>query len=126
MLSIIINKGLKDIENPNYVFSPDTYFKYNYEDEWFDDGLEYELNLQRNITVIQGDSATGKTTLVQIMSDYLSDRTEPGTEVVCDKKCAVLSGDPESAISRLRSLTDTIVFVDEQERFSMILTEDSN
>lgn len=21
----------------NYVFSPDTYFKYNYEDEWFED-----------------------------------------------------------------------------------------
>lgn len=79
--------------------------------------LRYDLNLRRNITVIQGDSATGKTTLVQILSDYLSGRTGPGTEVVCDKKCAVLSGDSESAISRLRSLTDTIVFVDEQERF---------
>ena len=50
--------------------------------------LRYELNLRRNITVIQGDSATGKTTLVQIVSDYLSGRTGPGTEVICDKKCA--------------------------------------
>lgn len=37
MLNIIFNRGSKDIENANYVFSPDTYFKYNYEDEWFED-----------------------------------------------------------------------------------------
>lgn len=29
MLNIIFNRGTKDIENENYVFSPDTYFKYN-------------------------------------------------------------------------------------------------
>lgn len=32
MLSIIFNRGSKDIEDANYVFSPDTYFKYNYEE----------------------------------------------------------------------------------------------
>lgn len=60
--------------------------------------LRYELNLRRNITVIQGNSASGKTTLIQIISDYLSGRTGPGTEVICDRKCAVLSGDAESAV----------------------------
>lgn len=79
--------------------------------------LRYELNLRRNITVIQGDSASGKTTLIQIMSDYLSGRTGPGTEVICDKKCAVLSGDSESTVALLRLLTNTVVFVDEQEPF---------
>ncbi len=33
--------------------------------------LRYELNLRRNITIIQGDSASGKTTMIQIISDYL-------------------------------------------------------
>ncbi|MCI8638852.1 MAG: translation initiation factor 2 [Coprococcus sp.] len=79
--------------------------------------LRYELNLRRNITIIQGDSATGKTTLIQILSDYQAGRTGPGTEVISNKKCVVLSGDAESAIIRLRSLADTIVFVDEQEKF---------
>lgn len=32
MLSIIFNRGSKDIEDANYVFNPDTYFKYNYEE----------------------------------------------------------------------------------------------
>ncbi len=79
--------------------------------------LRYEVNLRRNITVIQGDSASGKTSLIQILSDYLAGRTGPGTEVICDRDCAVLSGDGETAILRLRRLTDTVVFVDEQERF---------
>lgn len=79
--------------------------------------LCYELKLRRNITIIQGDSATGKTCLVQIISDYLSGRTGPGIEVVCDRKCAVLSGDDESVMARLSPLKNTVVFVDEQERF---------
>ena len=79
--------------------------------------LRYELNLRRNITIIQGDSASGKTTLIQIISDYLSGRTGPGTEVICDRKCAVLSGDPESACIRLSLLQNAVVFVDEQETF---------
>ena len=79
--------------------------------------LRYELNLCRNITIIQGDSATGKTTLIKIIGDYLSGRTGPGTEVICERKCAVLSGDTESAVIRLRALADAVVFVDEQEKF---------
>ena len=79
--------------------------------------LRYELNLRRNITIIQGDSATGKTTLIQIINDYLSSRTGPGTDVICKKKCAVLSGDLESVLIRLERLSDTIVFADEQEHF---------
>ena len=79
--------------------------------------LRYELNLRRNITIIQGDSATGKTTLIQIINDYLTSRTGPGTDVICKKKCAVLSGDLESVLIRLERLSDTIVFANEQEHF---------
>lgn len=79
--------------------------------------LRYELNLRRNITIIQGDSASGKTTLIQIISDYLSGRAGPGTEVVCDRKCVVLSGDTESVLTQLSLLKNAVVFVDEQEKF---------
>lgn len=39
MLNIIISRGTTDIDEKKYVFSPDTYFKYNYEEEWMDDEL---------------------------------------------------------------------------------------
>lgn len=45
MLNIIFNRGTKDIEDKNYVFSPDTYFKYNYEEEWFEDELVKKMVL---------------------------------------------------------------------------------
>ncbi|MDE7202642.1 MAG: translation initiation factor 2 [Lachnospiraceae bacterium] len=79
--------------------------------------LRYELNLRRNITIIQGDSASGKTSLIQIISDYASGRTGPGTEVVCERKCVVLSGDTENVLTQLSLLKNAVVFVDEQEKF---------
>ena len=53
MLNIIFNRGTKDIENENYVFSPDTYFKYNYEDEWFEDKLVKEMVLDVDSSVVE-------------------------------------------------------------------------
>ena len=32
--------------------------------------IQYEFELVRNITVIRGDSATGKTTLIDMISQY--------------------------------------------------------
>jgi hypothetical protein len=57
MLNIIFNRGSKDIDNANYVFSPDTYFKYNYEDEWFEDEFVKEMILDvDNSEVISANS----------------------------------------------------------------------
>jgi hypothetical protein len=57
MLNIIFNRGTKDIENENYVFSPDTYFKYNYEDEWFEDELVKEMVLDVDSSVVESAHA---------------------------------------------------------------------
>lgn len=43
MLSIIFNRGTRDLEDTNYVCSPEIYFKYNYEEEWFEDELVKEM-----------------------------------------------------------------------------------
>ena len=32
--------------------------------------LKYEFDIKRNITIIRGDSATGKTTLIELLEDY--------------------------------------------------------
>ena len=51
--------------------------------------LKYEFELQRNLTIIQGDSATGKTTLVDMIRDFVNNPTGTPVEVICDKKCHV-------------------------------------
>ena len=34
--------------------------------------LHYALEIKRNITIIQGDSATGKTTLIDMLRQYMN------------------------------------------------------
>lgn len=46
--------------------------------------VKYEFTIKRNITIIQGDSATGKTTLLNMLEAYTIDPENSGVEVVCD------------------------------------------
>ena len=52
--------------------------------------IKYEFCLRRNITVIQGNSATGKTALVDMIREYYENGEESGIQLSCDKMCAVL------------------------------------
>ena len=77
--------------------------------------LCYKFAVERNITILRGDSATGKTTLIGMISDYCKDGNDSGVEVSCDKKCVVLErGNWERDLSEYH---DSIVFIDEGNGF---------
>lgn len=77
--------------------------------------VKYEFHIRRNITVIKGDSATGKTVLVDMIREYMRQSEDSGIELFCQKNCAVIDGnDWENQLSRLH---DSVVFVDEGNRF---------
>lgn len=77
--------------------------------------VKYEFSIRKNITIVQGDSATGKTTLVDLIREYQLDGADSGINLSCKKKCVVLEGaDWERNLSLY---TDCIVFVDEGNRF---------
>ena len=46
--------------------------------------LKYDFELRRNLTVIRGDSATGKTTLVDMIRDYVNN---PYADILVRTKC---------------------------------------
>ena len=77
--------------------------------------VKYEFDIKRNITIIKGDSATGKTTLVELIREYYESGTGSGITLVCDKDCRVLSGRDWSII--LPTIKDSIVFIDEDNHF---------
>ena len=77
--------------------------------------IVFTIELERNITILRGDSATGKTTLVEMLSAYENYGRKSGVTIVCDKTCRVLSGALWEA--RLKDIQDTIVFVDEGSTF---------
>lgn len=77
--------------------------------------VQYKFTVNRNITILRGDSATGKTTLIDMIADYSRDGAESGIEVRCDKKCVVLErGNWERD---LKDYKDSIVFIDEGNSF---------
>ena len=77
--------------------------------------MRYDFELHRNITVIRGNSATGKTALIDMIQEYINNPSGSAVEVVCDKKCYVLSGVLWS--EQLSGIHDGIVFIDEGNEF---------
>lgn len=77
--------------------------------------LRYDMEFTRNLTIIQGDSATGKTTLVEMIQEYLLNGTDTGIDLVCDCPCRVVAGNTWR--EQLVGIEDSIVFVDEGNRF---------
>lgn len=76
--------------------------------------LKYKFEIKRNITIIRGDSATGKTTLIDMLDLYYNDKNA-GVNLKCDKECVVLSG--KNWQHNLEVIDNSIVFIDEQNRF---------
>ena len=52
--------------------------------------LRYEFTISRNITIIRGDSATGKTTLLDLLNAYDRDGDSSGVLVKCEVPCVVI------------------------------------
>ena len=79
--------------------------------------IRYDFAIKRNITVIRGDSATGKTALVDMIREHFENGTASGVELTCDKECTVLDG--RTWIGQLSMMKDCIVFIDEGNDFVM-------
>ena len=75
----------------------------------------FTLELERNITVLRGDSATGKTTMVGMLRDYEELGNQSGVSVESDYPCRILSGMQWE--ERLHTISNSIVFVDEGNSF---------
>lgn len=77
--------------------------------------LRYEFDIKRNITIIRGDSATGKTTLINMLSSAAALGESSGIDVICERPCRVLSGSDWQYI--LPNLHEQIIFLDEENYF---------
>lgn len=86
-----------------------------YEIEVYNKRVHYHLTIQRNITILQGNSATGKTELLRMLSDYANNGASSGITVISEKRCVVL----ENMFwkENISSLTQSIIFIDEGASF---------
>lgn len=71
----------------------------------------FKFDLNRNITIIRGDSGTGKTTLYNLVADYTRLGKSSGVQVKSGKPCVALTDMDWK--NQLQKTVDSIVFVDE-------------
>ena len=76
--------------------------------------IKYEFSVCRNITIVRGDSATGKTTLVEMIRAY-NEEDDTGIEIHCEKPLSVVYG--RDWKGQLERSSGHILFIDEQNRF---------
>ena len=77
--------------------------------------VRYDFEIRRNITVIKGDSAIGKTTLIEMIAEYYENGISSGIELKCEKICSVLAGRDWKPL--LETMHERIVFIDEGNAF---------
>lgn len=77
--------------------------------------LKYEFDIRRNLTILKGNSASGKTTLVEMIQEYIVNGPDSGVNLSCDVPCRVLTGDLWK--EQLSNAENAIVFIDEGNRF---------
>lgn len=77
--------------------------------------LHYEFDIKRNITIIKGDSATGKTTLIDMIRLAQNLGESSGIELSCDVPCRVLEGPDWKLL--LSNIHEHIIFIDEENAF---------
>ena len=87
-----------------------------YDIEVYNNKVHYFLTVKRNITVIQGNSATGKTELIRLIQEHEENGISSGISLLCSVKCTVLTSVDWEL--RLRSLSGRIIFIDESASFT--------
>lgn len=79
--------------------------------------VRFTFEIERNVNIIRGNSGTGKTTLIDMVVDYQAEGKASGVEVVCDKPCVAMSRLGQNWQNFLSGVSDSIVFIDEGERY---------
>lgn len=81
--------------------------------------VKYEITVKRNITIIRGDSATGKTTLLELLDNFVRFGQESGISMDCDVPVDVYMADDRRTDwkNRLKDAEGSIIFIEEMNAF---------
>lgn len=86
-----------------------------YDIEIYNNRVHYFLQVKRNITILQGNSATGKTELIRLLQEYEANGMSSGITIKSDVRCTVLNTVDWEI--RLGSIRGSIIFIDETSAF---------
>ncbi len=76
---------------------------------------KYKFDLRRNITIVRGESGTGKTTLYNMIADYSRNKEKSGVNLSSTVPCYALTD--INWEYQLANIHDGIVFIDEDAKY---------
>lgn len=81
--------------------------------------IKYDFVIRRNLTILTGDSGSGKTVLIDLIREHRRYGTDSGVSVSCDRECRTL--DHEDWARQLEEISGK-----ESIDPKFVITEDSN
>ena len=82
----------------------------------YNNRVSYTLELERNVTILTGDSGIGKTALARLIQNYEDAGKQSGVTVICKVPCRSITSD-DGWQARLGGIHNSIIFIDEGRRF---------
>ena len=79
--------------------------------------VRFDFEIERNVSIIRGNSATGKTTLISMIDDYQNLGKASGVTVTCDVNCIAMINQGNNWKSFLNNVHSSIVFIDEGKSY---------
>ena len=76
--------------------------------------IKFEFDVRQKITIIRGDSATGKTTLMNMIETYERLGDESGISLTCARECKTLNNSNWESV--IKETHNTIIFVGEDTK----------
>lgn len=99
--------------------------------EVYDKKIHYFLTLRRNITIIRGDSGTGKTVLYRMIQESMSKKNDGNVVLKSNAECRVLTDASEWEFA-INNRINTVFFIDEDNdfvssnKFQVLANQNSN
>lgn len=90
--------------------------KGKYEIKISNNKVAYTLLVERNITILTGDSGIGKSSLTRLVQNYEEYGKKSGVTIKCRKECRTISSNQDWE-ERLEKIHNSIIFIDEGKDF---------
>lgn len=81
----------------------------------YNNKVHYHLTIKRNITILRGDSASGKSEFIRLLAQYNGSPKSSGISLICDRECIVLNEGNWKLY--LETYRERIFFIDEGNDF---------
>ena len=78
----------------------------------------YDLDLRRSVSVIKGNSGSGKSLLVKCVSEYMASGVNSAVTIECERKVECILSEPPDYETYIKEHKDSVIILDKNIQFN--------